>query len=168
VLKKGGAERLTGARVAVYTIKSTGTLPAQYQSLHVKYLIADGSQTLVLSENFKPTGIPLPGTRGNHRWDVVVGSTGVAEYFRDVFTANTEGYDISAYMPGTELLPESWSDDVITVHCPVRKIYNVSVAPIISPDTSCLIPALIQDADEKIDLQQTYISSYPGMRTIFG
>lgn len=166
--EKGVLNYLTDAGAAVYTMESTDELPARYRYLHTKYLVADEDTTLILSENFKPTGIPLPGTRGNRGWGAAVQSSGVAEYFREVFAADLAGYDIYPYVPGTEPLPNTWTDEDITVRFPAHTVYNVEVTPVISPDTSALIPLLIQNTGEKIDLQQAYISGYPGERTIFG
>ncbi|MCZ9312574.1 MAG: phospholipase D-like domain-containing protein [Methanocorpusculum sp.] len=160
--EKGVLNYLTDAGAAIYTIESTDKLPARYRYLHAKYLIADEETTLILSENFKPTGIPLPGTRGNRGWGAAVHSAGVADYFHEVFTADLTGYDIYPYVPGTEPLPDTWKDKDITVRFPPHTVYNVAVTPIVSPDTSALIPRLIQNAREKIDLQQAYISGYPG------
>ena len=160
--EKGVLNYLVRSGAAVYTIESTDTLPARYRYLHTKYLVADGDVTLVLSENFKPTGIPLPGSRGNRGWGAAVESPDVAEYFHEVFSADLCGYDIYPYVPGSDPFPDSWRDDDITVLFPAKTVYNVEVTPIISPDTSNLIPLLIQNAREKIDLQQAYISRYPG------
>lgn len=160
--EKGVLNYLTNAGAAVYTIESTDELPARYRYLHTKYLVADEDTILILSENFKPTGIPLPGTRGNRGWGAAVHSSGVAGYFRDVFDADLAGYDIHPYTPGTEPLPDTWKDEDVTVRFPAHTVYNVEVTPVISPDTSVLIPHLIQNAGEKIDLQQAYISPYPG------
>ncbi len=156
--EKGVLNYLTNAGVSVYTIESTDAKPARYRYLHTKYLVSDDWVTLVLSENFKPTGIPLPGTRGNRGWGAAVFSTGVAEYFHDVFSADLAGYDIYSYVLTADPLPASWSDEKITVHLPARTISNVLVTPVISPDTSSLIPALIEGAREKIDLQQAYVA----------
>lgn len=159
--EKGVLNYLANAGAAVYTIESTDTLPARYRYLHTKYLVADEEITLVLSENFKPTGIPLPGTRGNRGWGAAVQSPEVADYFLKIFSEDLAGYDIHPYVPGTEPLPSSWKDEEIPVRFPPHTVHNVKITPIVSPDTSYLIPELVQTAEEQIDLQQAYISEYP-------
>lgn len=160
--EKGVLNYLANAGVLVCTMESTDALPARYRYLHTKYLISDDTTTVVLSENFKPTGVPLPGTRGNRGWGAAVVSADVAGYFREVFVSDLRGYDVHPYLPGSEPLPVSWSDEEITVHFPARTFYQVSVTPVISPDTSHLIPALIMGTTERIDVQQAYITNYPG------
>lgn len=160
--EKGVLNYLANAGVWVYTMESTDTQPARYRYLHAKYLISDDTTTVVLSENFKPTGVLLPGTRGNHGWGAAVQSHDVARYFHEVFVSDLLGYDVQPYQPGSEPLPGGWSDDAITVHFPARTFYQVSVTPVISPDTSHLIPALVMETAERIDFQQAYITNYPG------
>ncbi|MDV0444244.1 phospholipase D-like domain-containing protein [Methanorbis rubei] len=159
--EKGVLNYLTDAGVSIYTIESMDTKPARYRYLHTKYLVSDDFVTLVLSENFKPTGIPLPGTRGNRGWGAAVYSTGVASYFSKVFSADLGGYDIYSYVRTSDPFPPSWSDEDIVVHFPARSIQNVLVTPVISPDTSHLIPDLVLSAEKRVDLQQAYISPYP-------
>ncbi|MDV0442369.1 phospholipase D-like domain-containing protein [Methanorbis furvi] len=166
--EKGVLNYLVNSGVSVYTIESTDAKPARYRYLHTKYFVSDDFVTIVLSENFKPTGIPLPGTRGNRGWGAAVYSADVAKYFGSVFSADLGGYDIYPYVPTSDPFPASWSDEEIVVHFPARTIENVLVTPVISPDTSHLIPDLIHDSREKIVLQQAYISPYPnGARNIW-
>jgi phosphatidylserine/phosphatidylglycerophosphate/cardiolipin synthase-like enzyme len=124
-------------------------------------MVADDYVTVVLSENFKPSGIPLTGTKGNRGWGAAVYDTEVADYFTDVFTADISGYDIYHYVPGSEPLPESWSDEKISPYFSTLTLYNVSITPVVSPDTSSLVLDLIRSATTSVDLQQAYISPYP-------
>lgn len=121
----------------------------------------DDDTTISLSENFKPTGILLLETRCNRGWGAVVKSFGVAEYFREVFTVDISDYDICPYVIGTEPFPDSWRDKEIMARFSVWTIHHAEVPPVISLGTSSLITLLIQNAAEKIDLQQAYISNYP-------
>ena len=159
--EKGVLNFLTASGVTVFTIESEGDLPARYRFLHTKYLVADEYVTVVLSENFKPSGVPLTGTEGNRGWGAVVRDAEVAAYFNGVFISDLLGYDIYPYTPGTELLPETWSDVEIIPHFAEKTLYNVIVTPVISPDTSNLVPELIADATKSVDVQQAYISAYP-------
>jgi len=159
--EKGVMNYLTENGVSVSTIESEGSLPARYRYLHTKYMVADDYVTVVLSENFKPSGIPLTGTKGNRGWGAVVRDAEIAEYFTEVFTADISGYDIYPYIPGTEPLPETWTDEKITPYFSEMTLYNVNITPVISPDTSGLVPELIRSATNSIDVQQAYISPYP-------
>ncbi len=160
--EKAILDYLADAGVAVYTIESTDSLPARYRYVHTKYFVADGDTTVILSENFKPSGIPLPGTRGNRGWGAVLYSSEIAEYFTRVFTADIGGYDIYPYVSSGRNLPESWSDTGITVHLSPLYLEFVRIEPVFSPDTSNLIPELLQSASATIDIQQAYITNYPG------
>ncbi len=159
--EKGVLNYLTENGVSVCTIESEGSLPARYWDLHTKYMVADDYVTVVLSENFKPSGIPLTGTKGNIGWGAVVRDVEIADYFTEVFTADISGYDIYPYVPGTELLPETWADEEITPYFSEKTFYNVNITPVISPDTSSLVPDLIRSATSSVDVQQAYISPYP-------
>ena len=55
--EKGVLNYLSRAGAEIYTIESEGKLPARYRYLHTKYLVADGEVTVVLSENFKDSGV---------------------------------------------------------------------------------------------------------------
>lgn len=160
--EKAVLDYLADAGVAVYTIESLASLPARYRYVHTKYLVADDDTTVVLSENFKPSGIPLSGTRGNRGWGAVLHSTELAEYFTEVFTADIGGYDISPYGSGGRGLPESWSDIGVPTHVGPLTLHDVSVTPVLAPDTSDLVLELINSATSTIDIQQAYITNYPG------
>ncbi len=159
--EKGVMNYLTENGVSVCTIESEGNLPARYRYLHTKYMVADDYVTVVLSENFKPSGIPLPETKGNRGWGAVVRDADIGDYFTEVFTADISGYDIYPYVPGTEPLPETWADEKITPYFSEMTLYNVNITPVISPDTSSLVPELIRSATNSIEIQQAYISPYP-------
>lgn len=158
--EKGVMDYLAGRGVSILTIESEGSIPARYRYLHAKYLVADGYSTIILSENFKPSGIPLPGTRGNRGWGAVIRDEETAEYFAEVFAADLGGIDMYPYVPGDEPLPAPWSDEKIVPHFAGMTLYDVSITPVISPDTSSLVFDLIRSAHRTVDLQQAYISPY--------
>jgi phosphatidylserine/phosphatidylglycerophosphate/cardiolipin synthase-like enzyme len=76
---------LQEAGIPVYFISGSSTSPAPYRFDHAKYMVADGERILLTSENFKPTGFPERGTRGNRGWGVVIEDPRVADYFTEVF-----------------------------------------------------------------------------------
>lgn len=165
--EKGVMDHLASRGVSVLTIESEDNIPARYRYLHAKYLVADGYATIVLSENFKPSGIPLPETKGNRGWGAVIRDEEIAGYFTEVFTADLSGIDIYPYVPGDEPLPASWSDERSGPRFDMMTLYDVRITPVISPDTSSLVFDLIRSAHTSIDLQQAYISPYPDGENIW-
>ena len=158
--EKGVLNYLTKNGAEVFTIESEGKLPARYRYLHTKYLIADQTTTVVLSENFKDSGVPESGY-GNRGWGAAVEDAGVAAYFREVFDADLAGYDIYCWTAGSEPLPEESTESEGIRLFKSKTIENVKVTPVISPDTSFLIGDALASAVSSIDIQQAYISHYP-------
>ncbi|HJJ48000.1 MAG TPA: phospholipase D-like domain-containing protein [Methanocorpusculum sp.] len=160
--EKGVLNYLTAAGADVYTIESVDKLPARYRYHHAKYLIADGSATLVLSENLGDTGIPKTGTAGNRGWGALVQDKELAAYFTKVFESDLAGYDIYPWKPTKTALPEEKpGQDTLTVFHPLT-LENVKITPVIAPDTSSLIEDLLQGAYCSLDIEQAYISPWPG------
>ena len=158
--EKGVLNYLERAGAEIFTIESEGNLPARYRYLHTKYLVADGEVTVVLSENFKDSGIPESGF-GNRGWGAAVYDKGVANYFTAVFEDDLAGYDIYQWTAGTEPLPEeSSAEKSVSIFKP-KTVKNVKVTPVISPDTSYLVGDALDSAKYSIDIQQAYISQYP-------
>ena len=160
--EKGTLDYLQRAGVSVYTIESTSDFPARYRFVHAKYLVADSYVTVVLSENFKESGIPRSGESGNRGWGAAVYDTDVAEYFSSVFTADLAGYDVYERTAGTYTIPNySGGDTISPVFEPVT-VYNVKVTPVFAPDTSYLIGDILKSASSSVAIQQAYITRYPG------
>lgn len=161
--EKGTLDYLQRAGVAVYTIESTPDLPARYRFVHAKYLIADSYVTVVLSENFKESGIPRSGESGNRGWGAAVYDADVAEYFSSVFTADLAGYDVYERSAETYTIPNySGGEKTSPVFEPVT-VYNVNVTPVFAPDTSYLIGDTLKNASSSVAIQQAYITKYPGL-----
>ena len=158
--EKGVLNYLSRNGVEIFTIESEGNLPARYRYLHTKYLVADREVTVVLSENFKDSGIPESGY-GNRGWGAAVEDKGVAEYFTEVFADDLAGYDIYRWTEGSEPLPETpQAEKAVTIFKPVT-VENVQVTPVISPDTSFLVGNALDSAQHSVDIQQAYIAHYP-------
>lgn len=158
--EKGVLNYLSRNGAEIFTIESEGNLPARYRYLHTKYLVADGEVTVVLSENFKDSGIPESGY-GNRGWGAAVEDSGVAEYFTEVFADDLAGYDIYRWAEGSEPLSETpQAEKAVTIFKPVT-VENVQVTPVISPDTSFLVGGALDSAKHSVDIQQAYIAHYP-------
>ncbi|MBI3544279.1 MAG: hypothetical protein HY075_13495, partial [Deltaproteobacteria bacterium] len=57
---------------------------------HAKYIVVDGKDLLVGSENYSPTGNPVPGNLGNRGWEVLVHDDSIAGYFKDIFRKDSD------------------------------------------------------------------------------
>ena len=158
--EKGVLNFLSRNGAEIFTIESEGNLPARYRYLHTKYLVADGEVTVVLSENFKDSGIPASGY-GNRGWGAAVEDGGVAKYFADVFADDLAGYDIYRWTETGDSLPQkTTAEQAVTIFKPLT-VENVRVTPVISPDTSFLVDSALDSAKHSVDIQQAYISHYP-------
>jgi phosphatidylserine/phosphatidylglycerophosphate/cardiolipin synthase-like enzyme len=52
---------------------------------HAKYVVIDSETTMIMTENWKNTGIPYNNTFGNRGWGIVIRDQAVANYFKAVF-----------------------------------------------------------------------------------
>lgn len=159
--EKGVAATLRAAGADVYTMETTDDAHARYRYDHAKYLIADREAVLVVSENFKPSGFPERGDTGNRGWGVLITDPAVAAYFAEVFTADCTGGDIVPCAPGGTLPDEVPGDTYHPAFSP-QSFSGATVTPVLAPDTASLIPAMIDGAEQTVDIQQAYISNWTG------
>ncbi len=157
--EKGMVAYLRNKGAIIYTMETTDNAHARYRYDHAKYLIADREAVLVTSENFKETGFPERGTTGNRGWGVFITDPRVADYFADVFMADMAGDDVVPFT-GTGTLPEESQGDTYTPKFGTQSFDGATVTPVLAPDTAFLIPALIEDAEKTVDIQQAYISNW--------
>ncbi len=149
---------------------TNATLGARYRYVHAKYAVIDSESVIILSENWKYTGIPVNNTCGNRGWGVVIRNASVTAYFSQVFSADWDcvGYDIVFFSPkdknygnassGFELndwIETGYYDPVF----PSMTLEgDFAVSPILSPDTSFLedegILGLMNGATESIYIEQ--------------
>jgi hypothetical protein len=158
------ADLMTGLNrsgIPVTLMGTPGGERSRYRFLHTKYLIIDGNSVLIMSENFKESGIPYTGYEGNRGWGVWIHDERFAEYFSIVYAEDTVGREITPLSPLRE-----WTMPVqITVpsrpsrYAPVR-IDGATVIPVISPDTSHLVPAMIAEATTTLEIEQAYINNW--------
>jgi cardiolipin synthase len=150
--------RLAKAGIPVLLMGTTETSHAPYRYDHAKYVVADGTALLITSENFTDNGFPGTSDSGNRGWGICLYDPGVATYFRDVFLSDARGDGIYSTKgkPGAitgeahedrtrEFTPESYTD--------------LTVTPVIAPDTSYLIHDLLNNARDRIDIEQAYITN---------
>ncbi|MGC9435614.1 MAG: phospholipase D-like domain-containing protein [Methanomicrobiales archaeon] len=159
----GGEEEVAGTMTAsgipVLAMTGTDTVHARYRYDHAKYLVVDGDTVLVTTENFKQSGFPVDGGYGNRGWGAVITHPGVARYFESVFWADAGGGDITAFPGAAGTALSGTPPTPATGRHPPAEFTDVTVTPVLSPDTSDLIPALIGNATATIDIQQASITN---------
>jgi phosphatidylserine/phosphatidylglycerophosphate/cardiolipin synthase-like enzyme len=57
----------------------------RYRFIHAKYTVIDDFTTIIISENWKTTGVPVDNTAGNRGWGVVLRNQDVANSYSQVF-----------------------------------------------------------------------------------
>jgi phosphatidylserine/phosphatidylglycerophosphate/cardiolipin synthase-like enzyme len=147
---------LNGSGIPLFRMTTTAAAHARYRYNHAKYLVIDGEDLLISTENFGIRGYPPPGTRGNRGWGAYIESPGIAGFFREVFSADLHGGDVVPYTPAPRTIP-SLSPPSYTVQFPSFPANGVTVTPVLSPDTSGEILALLERARDRIDIEQASV-----------
>jgi len=144
--------------IPVYQMTAVGGQKAPYRFDHAKYLVIDNRAVLLTSENFKVSGFPPEGTRGNRGWGVYLEDTETAQYFEDVFLSDIRSPG-SIPISGTQGAPEPPSSVPYIPEFSSRRFLGATVTPVISPDTSYVIHDLLNSAQGTIDIEQAYITN---------
>jgi phosphatidylserine/phosphatidylglycerophosphate/cardiolipin synthase-like enzyme len=149
----------------------------RYRYNHAKYAIIDNKSTLIMSENWKSTGVPANNTFGNRGWGIIINNLNVTSYFTDVFFEDwkPESRDSFTFTCNHPLhgnkygCPPPDFEPNRTIHTgnyshpfdskTITGEFNVS--PVLSPDTSLLqtksIIGMINSAEESVYIEQLYI-----------
>jgi cardiolipin synthase len=159
--EKGIARSLSRSGATVLLMETTASAHAKYRFDHAKYCIVDDCGVFITSENFKPTGFPEPGTRGNRGWGAYLADPQLAAYFGEVFAHDTGGGDISPF-GGADIMVEEWGAGSYEQEFAPLTVPGVRVIPVLSPDTSRLITDLMAGAQSSIDIEQAYITRWSG------
>lgn len=165
----------------------TADVPSQrrYRFDHAKYMVVDGDKVLVGSENYSPTGNPVPGTVGNRGWEVLISDSGIAQQFLGIFSTDT---DLSK-QDVVDLTTQGGSDsdlgrllsgllgggaapapaDAPQVSTDFPQLDASAVQLVTAPDTSLSgIQTLLRSATQSIDIEQMTFDSHwggPGTRS---
>lgn len=148
-----------GARVMLMEGSDERHPPYRYN--HAKYLVADRSEVLLTTENFKQHSLPPAGTSGNRGWGVLLQSPEVAEYFSLVFLEDSSGPWIEE-ATGRTGDTEQFIAQPYTPVFTAQPFAGAEVIPVLSPDTSLLIADMIDESRERVWIAQAYIKEYPG------
>jgi phosphatidylserine/phosphatidylglycerophosphate/cardiolipin synthase-like enzyme len=139
----------SGARVR-YLSPGASVSNDRYQYLHSKYCVVDGLDSIIISENWKTSGLPPDPSYGNRGWGVVVRSRGMAGYLQEVFDEDSDELmrDIYPYSNSSGLFgpppPLFLPDDSVPAGAfspmarPALFQGRMRVSPVLSPDTSSL------------------------------
>ena len=168
-----------GCAVRFMVTNDTQGVHDRYAYLHAKYAVADGARALVMSGNWKSTGLPQDPSYGNREWGVVVDSPDLAAYLEGVFDDDWDDAhrDILPFGTGTDwryLPPPPGFEPDTTVpngtyapFFPSRSVdASFHVRPILAPDTStrdsdALIAAL-RNAQSEVLIEQMYAHKHWG------
>jgi len=153
------ARTLSRSGASVLLMGTTDEAHAKYRFDHAKYCIVDDEGVFITSENFKPTGFPETGVRGNRGWGAYLEDARVAAYFGEVFAHDTGGGDVSRY-GGADPAVDLWPEGTYEQEFAPLTASGVRATPVLSPDTSRLILDLIASAQSSIDIEQAYISNW--------
>ena len=143
---------------------------------HAKYAVLDNETTVVMSENWKSTGVPCNNTFGNRGWGVVVKNEAVASYFKAVFsedfyraksTASGQGVEgqgveevaevaaVCEAMKTNKAVAEgSYSPVFEPLTLSQNSNTNFTVIPVLAPDTAVSVLRLINSAEERVLVEQ--------------
>jgi len=154
--------RLSSKGADVYLMN--GACKLRYGFDHAKYAIIDNETLIIGSANWDEVGFPLYPCHGNREWVIIVKNQTVAGYFKKVFNE-----DCNVILPDViqfEEIPvsiEKQNEKLYTtgyknVFSPLNITANMSLIPVLSPDTSReIITELIDSAEHTIYIEQLYI-----------
>ncbi|MBQ4414778.1 MAG: phospholipase [Methanomicrobium sp.] len=170
------ASRLSNAGADVKLVSTeNGIYHTPYRFDHAKYMVIDGEKVLIASENFGNTGFPYADAaglsgRGNRGFGALIESAAVAEYFTEVFETDIRGgwvtdwKDYAAANPqkirgarAEESVGGANRGDIVFAPATFS---GVTVTPVLSPDTSYLIPELVSSAEKSLYIEQAYITKW--------
>jgi cardiolipin synthase len=167
------AEQIVNAGGEVRFMIDDEGIHDRYKYDHAKYAIIDNQSTMVMSENWKNTGVPVNTTFGNRGWGIIIYNPNVTNYFRDVFFEDwkPESKDSFTFIcddPDYGCPPPDFAANrsiPTWKYSHPFKSANISglfsVSPVLAPDTSLLqtksIIGMINGAKESVYIEQVYI-----------
>lgn len=169
------AADLAAAGADVRWLRADAGEVKRYPFTHAKYAVADGTTTLVASENFGKTGHPADPTWGNRGWSLRVDDVVLATWLEELF-------DDNALLRHADIAPHDAIADAPTVgfvpdfsipsgwhranQAPLDASDVLSISPAFSPDMTSLmtggILGLLRSATSTLDLQQLSVPLHWG------
>nr|QNO46720.1 cardiolipin synthase B [Methanosarcinales archaeon ANME-2c ERB4] len=152
----------------------------RYVFNHAKYAIIDDETTIVTTENWKNTGVPINNTFGNRGWGIIMNNPDTADYFSSVFvedwkpaskdsfsfTSDDPIYGNKYGSPPPDFVPDRTIPTGNYTSPFGSKIVSgtFNVSPVLSPDTSLLetgsIIGMIKGANDSVYVEQLYIRNW--------
>jgi len=128
---------------------------------HAKYVVLDNRALVVMTENWKTTGVPTNNSFGNRGWGIVLRNEDVAKYFTDLFFEDFyRGKEFVSEVDGTEtetIIRTIPRGSYIPAFEPRTVTCNFTMIPVLAPDTAlsnATIVGAIQNAQECVYVQQ--------------
>lgn len=136
---------------------------------HGKYIVIDGKSLLIGSENYSPSGQPVPGQLGNRGWEAWIHDVPTAEMYATLFhsDASTSHGDVMEMVTGKDLLtsfltfsdalklPQLLSNVVEGIAEVVDTMEALEVNSITSPDSSLSgLLEMMNSAQTSLDIEQ--------------
>jgi len=167
-----------GGKVRFMINDEDGGIHDRYAFNHAKYAVIDNESTIVMSGNWKNTGVPTDNTFGNRGWGVIVNNLNVTNYFCKVFRedwkpaskdsfpftpdahpiyGNKYGSPPLDFVPNRTIPTGNYSHPFDS-----EIIYGeFNVSPVLAPDTSLMqtksIIGMINAAEKSVYVEQVYI-----------
>jgi len=140
----------------------------RYYFLHSKFAIFDDHRSVVMTENWKQSGVPTDSIAGNRGWGVLVEDHDLAEYLNSIFEndRNSSYPDIFPFTPGHYKFGGPVEGFIVNMSTPngdYRPHFHFDsntsgqsthIVPVISPDTSLIedqgVTHLLESAQEEV------------------
>lgn len=156
------ASEIVKAGGTVSFMQGSDGILERYRYVHAKYMVIDCKSTLVISENFKYTGVPVDGSPGNRGWGIIIDDRDVSSYFSEIFETDYEGRDI---IPAEEFFGAVPKKKIQEGDCdPVFRSKVVqgsfTIIPVVAPDTATkneTILGLLNSAKKSVYIEQLYV-----------
>lgn len=150
---------LRSAGIKVRAMTGSGEDHAPYRYDHAKYLVIDGKDLFLTTENFKDHSFPKAGYAGNRGWGVLVSSSDLCSYFSKVFYSDLNGPGIIDAQGNRSEIPQYFAEAYKPVFAPLRFDAS-SVTPVLAPDTSDLTLSLINGTRSRLYIEEAYIKHW--------
>jgi phosphatidylserine/phosphatidylglycerophosphate/cardiolipin synthase-like enzyme len=159
-----------GCEIRFHRSSTDKDIHRRYRFIHTKYAVIDNFTSIIMSENWKTTGIPVDNTYGNRGWGVLIQNAEIASNYAKVFFHdwNPAMRDSYFFNGSDEKLGAPPEDFIMSWSVPTgnykprfeRKTINgeFKVTPVIAPDTTLdkynSILEMINSATESVYIEQ--------------
>ncbi|MCK5039195.1 MAG: lamin tail domain-containing protein, partial [Thermoplasmata archaeon] len=166
----------SGAEVHLMNPKDP-KVESRYNFNHAKYLIIDDITSIIMTENWKMSGVPIEGTVGNRGWGVIIHDSEIAGYYSNLFSGdwNPAWEDVTIFEPLNVMdLPVWYGVDqtIVPIFEPTLSLTPSRITPVVYPDMSLgsddPVLGMLDGAKSSILVEEFYIDLHWGARGIDG